>query len=348
MAYYRPLAKLNISVDMVGVKDDLSEYKLVIAPLLYMCKEGFDEKLRTFVQDGGVFVTSYFSGIVDDNDLVVTGGYPGRLRDILGIWVEESDAIPEGSHNSFYYIGKKHRATIICDLLHLEKAQSISRYEADFYRGMPALTLNNFGKGKAYYVATHADELFYEDFLGGICEELDIRTVQRTPVAIEATLRENENGEFLFILNHNDTPEMMSLDRGGTDLLTGKSYRDGEVITMQKKDVMILKCGEKSSMFSLGGKKEKSVEDAEVEETEPKKTMFGETVTEETEPKKTLFEKAEVEEKIEEKIETKDEIKEKDEPEIKEPEKKDVEPEETETEEPVRERPKSEQKISFF
>ena len=80
MQYYKALHEQNISVDLVSVNDDLSAYKLVIAPLLYMCKEGFDEKVRNFVKQGGVFLTTYFSGYVEDHDLVVTGGYPGRLK----------------------------------------------------------------------------------------------------------------------------------------------------------------------------------------------------------------------------------------------------------------------------
>ncbi|MCL2254605.1 MAG: beta-galactosidase [Lachnospiraceae bacterium] len=241
MTYYRAFAKQNISVDMVSVKDDLLSYKLVVAPLLYMCKDGFDEKIRAYVKNGGVFVTSYFSGIVEDHDLVVTGGYPGRLRDILGIWVEECDAIPEGMGNSFSYGNKKRSATIMCDLLHLEGAKALSTYEEDFYVGMPALTLNEFGNGKAYYVATRSDEEFYDDFLGGICNELMIQSVQKAPLNVEATLRENENGQFLFLLNHGEDAETVVLERGGTDLISGKKYEAPDSAVMEKKDVIILK-----------------------------------------------------------------------------------------------------------
>jgi beta-galactosidase len=241
LTYYRMFGKQNISVDMIGVNDDLSSYQLVIAPLLYMCKNGYDEKIRTYVKAGGVFITSYFSGIVDDNDLVVTGGYPGRLRDILGIWVEESDAIPKGESNSFTYKDKKYSATILCDLLHLEGAEALSRYEEDFYQGMPVVTCNRFGDGKAYYVATRGEEEFYDSFLGGICHDLKIYPVQKTPVCVEATLRENENGKFLFLLNHGEGMETVNLERGGADLITGKVYAAGDGLTLEKKDVTILK-----------------------------------------------------------------------------------------------------------
>ena len=151
--YYQALYKLNIPVDIVGPEDDLGKYQLLIAPILYMTKTGYDEKIRTFVKNGGTFVTTFFSGIADEHDLIVTGGYPGKLRDIMGIWVEESDALPSGAENHFTYRGKAYPAKLLCDLSHLEGAEALSVYEEDFYAQMPAITKNQFGDGRAYYVA---------------------------------------------------------------------------------------------------------------------------------------------------------------------------------------------------
>lgn len=240
MEYYRALQEMNISVDIVGVEDDLSSYKLVIAPLLYLCKDGFDEKIRTFVKEGGTFLTTYFSGYVENHDLVVTGGYPGRLKDILGIWVEESDALPEGEDNSFTYQGKRYPAGLLCDLLHLQGAEGISCYESDFYEGMPVLTRNSFGKGQAYYVAARSNGEFYHDFLGNICKELGIHPVANTPEGVEATVRSNEKGEFLFLLNHAGEEKEVVLDRAGTDLLTDRSYQAGDVVKLEKAGVSII------------------------------------------------------------------------------------------------------------
>lgn len=92
-----------------------------------------DEKIKAFVQAGGIFVTTFFSGYVDEHDLVVTGGYPGKLRDLLGIWVEESDALPEGETNHFTWKGARHEAVLLCDLLHPEGAEVLATYEEDFY-----------------------------------------------------------------------------------------------------------------------------------------------------------------------------------------------------------------------
>ncbi len=238
--YYEALYEANVAADIVSVEDDLSQYKLVIAPMLYMSKDGFDEKIRNYVKEGGSFITTYFSGYVEDHDLVVTGGYPARFRDILGIWVEETDAIAEGNCNHFQYKGKQYPAQILCDLLHLEGASAVSAYEEDFYKGMPVLTEHEFGKGKAYYVATASNKAFYSTYLLDLCEKLEIVPVLAAPAGVEATQRSNENGKFLFILNHNDKTEEVTLPYGGKDIISGKTYTIGENASLAAKDVMIL------------------------------------------------------------------------------------------------------------
>ena len=93
MKYYRALYDLHISVDIVEPTADLSKYKIVIAPLLYMVSDDSIANIEKFVGHGGTLITTFFSGIVDENDIVRAGGYPGAFRELLGIWVEEVDAL---------------------------------------------------------------------------------------------------------------------------------------------------------------------------------------------------------------------------------------------------------------
>ena len=241
LRYYKALHNKNIPVDMIGVEDDLSRYSLVIAPVLYMVKGNYDEKIRAFVKNGGRFLTTFFSGYVDEHDLVTTGGYPGKLRDILGIWVEEEDALPSDMENSFSYQGKTYPAKMLCDLLHTEGAEALASYDKDFYAGMPVLTRNAFGKGYGYYVATSSDDDFYRDYLSEICADAGIHPLMDTPATVEVTMRSNANGSFLFILNHGEEAYEATLPYNGTDLLSGTSYHKGENFSLPTKDVILLK-----------------------------------------------------------------------------------------------------------
>ena len=239
--YYQALYKLNIPVDIVGPEDDLGKYQLLIAPILYMTKTGYDEKIRTFVKNGGTFVTTFFSGIADEHDLIVTGGYPGKLRDIMGIWVEESDALPSGAENHFTYRGKAYPAKLLCYLSHLEGAEALSVYEEDFYAQMPAITKNQFGDGRAYYVATRSNEEFYQTLMADICEECGVESLLAPQENLEVTMRRNENGRFLFLLNHADREQETVMTEAGCGLLEKQEYAAGDVVSVPAKGVQIIR-----------------------------------------------------------------------------------------------------------
>lgn len=240
--YYDALRREGYDVDFVSPEDDFGGYRLLIAPVWYMVKGTADEKLRKFVKNGGRFLTTFFSGIVQENDLVTLGGYPGKLRDILGIWVEEQDALSHDVSNEFIYHGEKYPATLLCDLLHLEGAKQLdeSGYGKDFYQGMPVLTCNSYGEGKAYYVAAASDEKFYRKFLKDVCEEAGIRSALQVPEGVEVTARSRGAQKLWYLLNHNETPATVLLPVPTEDLLTGEKRTAGEII-LAPKDVAILR-----------------------------------------------------------------------------------------------------------
>lgn len=207
--YYDALYKLNIQTDMIGVEEELSKYDVVIAPVLYMIKPGYAQKVEEFVRGGGIFVTTFFSGIVNEHDLVTVGGYPGELRTVLGIWAEEIDALfpdqnneivmmqPWGSLRATYSCG------ILCDLIHPEGAEVKAVYGSDFYKGMPVLTLNRFGAGEAWYVASSPDSEFLSGFMANVCESKGIKPLLPPKEGMEVSRRTKDDVAYLFVMNHN-------------------------------------------------------------------------------------------------------------------------------------------------
>ncbi|GMA57404.1 hypothetical protein GCM10025858_19070 [Alicyclobacillus sacchari] len=144
MAHYRSLWELQIPVDVINMDCDFSRYKLVVAPMLYMLRPGVADRLRAFVHAGGTFVTTYWSGIADENDLCFLGGFPGPLRDVLGIWSEEIDALYDGESNrvescpgNILGLSGSYKAYELCDLIHAENADVVATYQEDFYADRP-------------------------------------------------------------------------------------------------------------------------------------------------------------------------------------------------------------------
>lgn len=220
--WYKPFRDKGISVDVIAMDDDFSKYKLVIAPFLYMLKDGTIERIESYVKNGGNFVTTYLSCLADKDDLCYLGGFPAnQLKDVFGVWCEETDALPEGMKNSVAYNGKSYGVVKVCDLLHSKGAEILGEYETDFYAGRPAVTENNFGNGKAYYVAFRNDGNFADDFAEKLIADASI-----TPdTAIEAgegvTVR--KRGELIFAMNFADGESEITLDKEYTDVVSGQT-----------------------------------------------------------------------------------------------------------------------------
>jgi beta-galactosidase len=232
-AYHYPLHEQNITTDIIPYDRDMSKYKVVIAPVLYMIKPGFKESVENFVSQGGTFITTFFSGVVDEMDKVFSGGYPGPLSEVLGLKIEEFEAMKPYVNNSIVTNDKlanvsgKFESRLWCDILQLGTAKSLAEYGSDFFKGTPALTVNNFGKGKAYYIATLPNNDFLRQFLKQICAEQGVEPVLEAPERVEAVIRSNDSNEYLFIMNHNYEPVEITLPNGQyLDLLTQSSMED--------------------------------------------------------------------------------------------------------------------------
>ena len=232
--YYRYFYEQNIAVDLVPVDADLSKYKLVAAPVLYMIKEGMQERLTDFVMQGGALLTTYMSGIVDQSDNVHLGGYPGPLRELAGIWVEEIDALAPEQSNEVSLVNEDLTGTsnLVSDLIHLENAEALAHYTSNFYAGMPAVTKNTFGDGTVYYFGGQLEDQLQDQLFKTIVKETDITPVIEEATKLEIACRENAEAKFFVIINfHEEAQPLPEMFVGKTDLLTGKVLSSEMMLT---------------------------------------------------------------------------------------------------------------------
>lgn len=237
--YYTAFHELNIPVDFVSTEDSLDGYRIVAAPLLYMVKTGYEQVLKDFTEKGGVLASTFFSGIVEEHDLVVTGGYPGRLRELFGIWVEESDALPAGRQNGFVWNGNHYPAELLCDIMHPEGADVEAVYEEDFYAGSPVLSKHSFGKGTAWYMAARSSREFYRDLVKRLARDAGVEGIWTPVPEVEICERRNDQGSFFFFLNHSDQEREIILEKEGLWMQKGARHKKGEKILLKGKDVMV-------------------------------------------------------------------------------------------------------------
>jgi beta-galactosidase len=213
--HYRALWRHNAPVDVVFSDSDLSGYDLLVAPMLHMVKPGLAERIEALVERGGTFLTTYFSGVVDENDLAFEG-YPGPLRRTLGVRVEEIDALYEGQTNRIVMSedGMSYLCGRLCDIVQSEGARVLATYGEDFYAGTPVVTENTLGKGTAYYLASDLEERFLDDLYGRILAVHQIAPLIETPPDVEVALRETASRRLLFVLNHSAEVRSITLPEG--------------------------------------------------------------------------------------------------------------------------------------
>ncbi len=228
--HYRALWAQGIAVDVINADCELSGYDLVIAPMLYMVRAGVGERITAFVQAGGRFVATYWSGIVNESDLCFLSGFPGPLRPVLGIWSEEIDSLTDDQHNSVSGVegnalglNGPYRASELCEVIHLEGAATLATYGDDFYAGTPAVTVNLFGKGQAYYLASRNDQTFHADFYTALAQEMNLpRALEATlPEGMTAARRTDGESEFIFLQNYAAQSQTITLTADYSDMIHG-------------------------------------------------------------------------------------------------------------------------------
>lgn len=222
--HYGAFWHMGIPVDIIDMSCSLDGYKMVIAPMLYMYREGIEDKLRQFVKEGGTLIGTYWSGLVNENDLCYESFAPYGLQDVYGLYSEEIDALYPDQSNSMV-MDVSYMLYDICDIVTLTTARSLATYQDDYYQGRSALACNNYGKGTAYYLCARAEKQFYQDFYEKITRELEIeRSLGSTllPHGVTAGLRKNNDKEIIIVQNFNNHPVTFTLKDSMTNLETGE------------------------------------------------------------------------------------------------------------------------------
>ncbi|WP_302747504.1 beta-galactosidase [uncultured Ruminococcus sp.] len=218
--------KNGINVDIIDSTFDLSGYKLVIAPMLYLFRDGIQEKLRRFVRDGGTLVTTCFTGVVNDTDLSFLGeATEDKLSDVLGLWVEEVDSLYDCESNRTTWNGKSYSLKELCEICHPTTCETLAVYETDFYAGKPVLTKNQFGKGMAYHVSASADTDFFHALYAKLAAACDLTYAIRTavPDGVSLTWRQSDTEKLIFVQNFGDSAAAVQLDQPYENVLSGET-----------------------------------------------------------------------------------------------------------------------------
>ncbi|WTC20283.1 beta-galactosidase [Streptomyces cellulosae] len=222
-AFYEALYDHHLTVDFARPEGDLSRYPLVVVPALYLMTEAAGDSLRRYAEGGGTLVVSYFSGIVDEHDAVHEGPYPGALRDVLGLTVEEFSPLLEGERVRLTGPGGAElQADVWTEFVVPRGAETVWTYADGPAAGRPAVTRHRLGEGTAWYVSTRLGTDGLATVLARAAEDAGISPRDDLPHDVEVVRRSGDSGRFLFAINHSGADAKVPLETPGTELLTGE------------------------------------------------------------------------------------------------------------------------------
>lgn len=199
---YRALWESGVTVDVLAPAADLSSYRLVVVPSMYMANEATANRLEQHVASGGVAVITYMSGIVDEDLHIPRGGYPGAFRDFLGLSVEEFCPLRKGEQIT---LDDDSRADTWTELIRLNGADALATYKDGPLPGVPAITKHEHGEGAVWYIGTKLEQDRLNRLVKGVLKTARVKPPVPTvtlPAAVEVMRRSGDSGSFLFVINH--------------------------------------------------------------------------------------------------------------------------------------------------
>lgn len=227
--FYNALHDRNIPVSFARPTEDLSKYRIVFAPSLSLLAGGEADLLKMYVHAGGTLVSTFNTGLVDEHHIAPDTGLPHDMTDLFGLEVKEFDPLPPGEENHLAFRGNfptthLHPARLWCDIIEPNGCQVIATYAKDFYAGKPALTVNEFGAGRAIYVGTMSSPAFYYDLVTWLRSAMNLHQLLKVPDTVEVSMREKEGQRVFFLLNHQNSPVRLQFYKPMHDFLTGQTF----------------------------------------------------------------------------------------------------------------------------
>ena len=209
--HYNALARAGIAVEFGDETADLTGYRLVVVPMLYLLTDAFAKKLCDFAQSGGTIVVTYWTGVVDESDLCRLGDTPYGLTELLGLRRTEIDGMYDGETRRCTPVDgctlPETQASILCEVAvpnDNDPAKPLCVYAEDYFAQHPAAAVHKYGAGRAYYLASRFDEDFYRTFYRDAVKELGLTPAwpQPLPAGVLAVKR----GNFVLVQNCTEQP----------------------------------------------------------------------------------------------------------------------------------------------
>lgn len=222
---FQAASEMKYNIDFIGPDTDFGKYRVIFAPTMTLIDPALAEKIRAFVENGGVFILGAHSALKDRDNALIGEPRPAMLADFFGVQVQSTQLYPPSSkpENTIGFSGASIPVDGLAEGLKPQGARVLGAWQADFLRGLPAFTEKKQGKGVAAYFGSMFNVEASRALLRRYAVEKDVpRLLTGIPRQVEVTCRSKGQTNFYFLLNHEDHSVRVSPGPGYFDLLQKK------------------------------------------------------------------------------------------------------------------------------
>jgi len=243
---YRLLYRANIGVDFVFPEGaNLSNYRVILVPPLYVASDAVLRKLAEYVRGGGNLVVAFKSGFCNEYSTVRWETAPGLLREAAGIHYQEFSSLAHhlALKDDPFQAGDDNRVTTWAEMLILDTAKALAYYDHPFFGKYPAITENAFGKGTLTYEGTVLSDKLQSEVLRAVLHKAGLTGPdQNLPAPVRVKHGVNRKGKTLhFYLNYSSEPQRFAYEYGaGSEIFQQIAVSHGQSITLKPWDVAII------------------------------------------------------------------------------------------------------------
>ena len=247
LQWFRALADHGVTADVVPVSSNWDDYEMVVLPSVYLLSEETTRRVRDYVVGGGRLVVTYYTGISDEKDHVWLGGYPGSIRDVVGVRVEEFMPMGDDFPGVPDRLGLSNGAVAhdIADVIGSVdgSATVLETFKDDPWTGMdgaPAIVANTFGEGRSVYVGARLGRDGIAKSLPEILESLGMTETGENDSRVLRVEREGSDGS-RFVFSFNRTHETVQIPLEGKIVVSSFAEVSGENVSIKPNGVIVTK-----------------------------------------------------------------------------------------------------------
>jgi beta-galactosidase len=220
--FYDALRRAAAGVDVTFPESDLSPYRMIVAPCLFVSDQALAIKLAAYVENGGTLILTFRSGVKDEHNVVTERTLPGPFAHLAGLAIHEFDPIINEEQEVVGLGESRFPTRVWSDILEPTTAKVVATYGKGYYAGKAAVTENKLDKGWVYYVGTESSSpFFYDRLVARAAEKCSVPLSTKLPLGVEVATREKGNTKILFVLNYTGQPQIVPLDQAYHNALTG-------------------------------------------------------------------------------------------------------------------------------